>query len=81
MKQVALGVQEPLVVEPHLHLVGLKESDEVLNEPQRFRRERFGFQVALEPGRERLAVIGSQPHVGAGLRIGADKQPERPDLV
>ena len=80
VEQVRLGVQEALVVEPDLHLVGAQEGDQVLDQPERLGRERLGFEVALEPGLERLGV-GSEADVGPGVRLGAEQQPEGPELV
>jgi hypothetical protein len=46
MEQISLGMEEPLVVEPDLDLVGPEVGDQVLDELEGFRGERLDFQVA-----------------------------------
>ena len=52
VEEVRLGVQEALVVEPDLHLVGPEEGDQFLDQLQRRLGERLGLQVALDSGLE-----------------------------
>ena len=47
---------------------------------QRGLGERLGFEVALEPLLQRLG-IRPQADIGAGLRLGPEQQPKRPDLM
>ncbi len=80
VEEVRLGVQEPLVVEADLHLVGAEERDQVLDQFQRGLVERLGLQVALEPLLQRLGV-GFEADVGAGVRLGAQDEAKGTDLV
>ncbi len=49
VEKVRLGVEETAIVEPNLHLVGMKEGDQFLDQLQRGLGERLGLQVALQP--------------------------------
>ena len=80
MEEVRLGVQEALVVEPDLHLVGPQEGDQFLDQFQRGLVERLGLQVALELLLQRFG-IGSQSDVGPGVRLRSQEQTKRPDLM
>ena len=80
VEEVRLGVEEALVVEPDLHLVGPKKGDQFLDQLQRGLGERLGFQVALQPLLERLG-IGSEADVGPGVRLRSQDEPKRPDLM
>ncbi len=80
VEEVRLGVQEALVEEPDLDLLGVQEGDQVLDQRQglggvRLRLE-LAPELALQRRRPRL-----HPDIRARLGIGADQEPEGPEVM
>jgi hypothetical protein len=80
MKQVRLGVQEALVIEPDFHLIGPQEGDQFLDQLQRGFVEGLGFEIALKSLLQRIGVR-TQADIGPGVRLGPQEQPKRTDFV
>ncbi len=75
VEEVALGVQEPMGVETHLHLFPAQESNQVFNQAQRLLIKVFPGQVANEP-LNRFRASFAQAQVSPGLWFVTQQQAE-----